>query len=232
MFPKIDLPRYVATLPSSGKEFSYRPFTVKEQKILLLANESTNEKEKLLNLKTVISECTYGSVNTEELPLFDLEYVMLLLRAKSVGEIIEVQVACSNCKKANECEINIDDIKVNKSENHSTTINLTDELGITMKYPTMEIESALQESKDGQSIDFKLIASCVENVFDKKQVYPAKNNLKMVEEFLDSLDITNFEKILNFFYTMPQISHTVKYECRHCKTQNQFEVRGLTDFFA
>jgi hypothetical protein len=230
MFPKQELPRYSAVLPSSGKTFSYRPFTVREQKALLLANESTNENEKLLNIKNIISQCTFGEIDAYNVPLFDIEYVILLIRTKSVGEIIDVQIACKQCGKTTDHAINIEEIKVKKNPNHTTDIKLTDDLGITMKYPTVEIENALKNAKDNTQLDFRLIAECVDSVHDKNQVYPAKNNIPMVEDFLDSLELKHFEKIVDFFYTMPQVAHDIEFECSHCKTANKIQLRGLADF--
>ena len=235
--PTIVTPSYELTLPSNGKKIKYRPFLVKEEKILILAIESNSIKDISRAIKDVLKSCilTKG-VKIDELPTFDIEYLFLNIRGKSVGEQIEVMVTCPDDGKTQvPTSINIDSIKVQKDEDHSTDIVLDDVYTLRMKYPSLtEFIKNNFGSLDEMSVDdtFDLIASCIDQVYSDDESWASEEcTKKELTSFVESLNSNQFKKVEKFFETMPKLSHTVKVINPNTNKENEIIIEGLQSFF-
>jgi hypothetical protein len=233
--PIIATPKYELTVPSTGKKVNYRPFLVKEEKVLLLANESKDQKQIINAMRDIITNCTFGEVDVKSLATFDIEYIFLQLRSRSIGETIEVKLKCKKCEKDMPISVNINDITIKREEGIQNNIRIANNTGIIFNYPNFEALQTLENSNgNNQNTEelLRFIGSCVESIYDEKQVYPAKDYTnKELVEFLESLPQTNFVKIMEFFNKMPYISHTVKPKCEKCGNEETIELRGAQDFF-
>jgi hypothetical protein len=236
--PKIAAPTYALELPSTGQEINYRPFLVKEEKVLVIALESEDNKQITNAIKTVIKNCilTKG-IKVEALPTFDIEYLFLNIRGKSVGEEIEVNVICPDDEATQvPVTIDLDDIQVQKSDEHSNKIKLDDTLMMEMKYPSLdEFIKNNFDFNDENSMDqsFNLIASCVSNIFSEDEVWAAEDcTKKEIKEFLEQMNSAQFKDIEKFFETMPKLSHTIKVTNPKTKVESEVVLEGLASFFA
>ena len=236
--PKIATPTYELELPSTGQTIKYRPFLVKEEKLLVLALESEDTKQITTAIKTVIKSCieTKG-IKVETLPTFDIEYLFLNIRGKSVGEEIEVNIICPDDEETQvPVKINIDNIKVQKDEKHSTRIKVDDSIMMEMKYPSLEqfIKSNFDFSSDNtMDQSFELIASCVDKIFTEEEVWAAADvTKKELIEFLDQMNSIQFKEIEKFFETMPKLSHTIKVKNPDTGVESEVTLEGLSSFFA
>ena len=235
--PKIVTPSYELTLPSNGKKIKYRPFLVKEEKILILAIESNSMKDISRAIKDVLKGCilTKG-VRIDDLPTFDIEYLFLNIRGKSVGESLDVNIICPDDEKTSvKVVIDLDDIKVQKNENHTNKVQLDKNLMMELKYPSLEefIKSNF-DFKDENAMDqsFKLIASCVDKIYTDEEVWVAADcTKKEITEFLESMNSSQFKKIEEFFTTMPKLSHTIKVKNPNTKVESEVVLEGLASFF-
>ena len=235
--PKISTPTYHLVLPSIEKEITYRPFLVKEEKLLVLALESEDTKQITTAIKAVIKACilTKG-IKVDTLPTFDIEYLFLNIRGKSVGESIDVNVICPDDKKTQvQVTIDLDDIKVTKSENHTNQIKVDDNIMIEMKYPSLnEFIKSNFDFKDGSQMDqsFELIAQCIDKIYTEDEVWAAEDcTKKEINEFLESMNSSRFKGIEEFFTTMPKLSHTVKVKNPKTKVESDILLEGLASFF-
>ena len=236
--PKIATPTYELELPSTGQPIQYRPFLVKEEKLLVIALESEDIKQITTSIKTVIRNCiiTKG-VKVEELPTFDIEYLFLNIRGKSVGEDIEVNIICPDDEQTQvPVKINIDDIKVQKNEEHSTRIKIDDSIMMEMKYPSLEqfIKNNFDFS-GANAIDqsFDLIASCIDKIYTEEEVWTTSDcTKKEINEFLDQMNSSQFKDIEKFFETMPKLSHTIKVKNPNTSVESEVVLEGLSSFFA
>ena len=236
--PKIATPTYELELPSTGKTIQYRPFLVKEEKLLVLAMESEDTKQITTAIKAVLKNCikTRG-IKVEHLPTFDIEYIFLNIRGKSVGEDIDVNIICPDDKETQvEITVALDDIEVKKSEEHTNRIKLDDNLMMEMKYPSLEqfIKSNF-DLNDANQMDqsFDLIASCIDKVYTSEDAWSVSDcTKKEVTEFLDSMNSTQFKEIENFFTTMPKLSHTIKVKNPKTEVESEVVLEGLASFFA
>jgi|AntAceMinimDraft_1070359.scaffolds.fasta_scaffold00125_40 hypothetical protein len=228
--PVIDTPKYSVKIPSTQKEVTYRPYLVKEEKVLMLAMESEDQSQILRAVQDVIDACTFGKLQVKQLATFDLEYLFLKLRSKSVGEVSKINLKCSNCEESNEYELNLDALEVQGTE-FDSKIMLTDKVGIKLRYPT--VEDAQKISKlEGIEAVMKTVVNSIEMIFDENNVYPAKDSTPQeLQAFVDSLNSAQFKKIEQFFQSMPSLKHDVKYTCSNCGTVNEFELKGLANFF-
>jgi len=234
--PKISTPTYELELPSTGKKIKYRPFLVKEEKILIIAMESEDEKQITNAIKDVISSCiiTRG-VKVEQLSTFDIEYIFLNIRGKSVGEEVEVMITCPDDGVTQvPTSINLDEIKVQKGKNHSRDIKLDDSLILRMKYPSLD--EFIKNNFSGQEITvdntFDLICSCVEQVYSEEESWSASDcTRKELKQFLDQLSSKQFKEIETFFETMPKLSHTVSVTNPETGVKSDIVLEGLTAFF-
>ena len=234
--PKISTPTYELELPSTGKKIKYRPFLVKEEKILIIAMESEDEKQITNAIKDVISSCiiTRG-VKVEQLSTFDIEYLFLNIRGKSVGEEVEVMVTCPDDGETQvPTVINLDDIQIQKGKNHSRDIKLDDNLVLRMKYPSLEEFIKNNFSGEEVTVDntFDLIASCVEQVYSEEESWSAADcTKKELTQFLEQLSSKQFKEIETFFVTMPKLSHTVTVTNPKTGVESDIVLEGLTAFF-
>ena len=240
--PKLNVPVYETILPSTEKVVKYRPFLVREEKILLTAMEDGEERIIGNAVKQILRNCIQGDLNTDDLPTFDIEYLFLRLRAKSVGETITVGLKpypCVQndgglCKFSTEVEINLEEVKVKKNENHSSKIMIDDTVGIKLKYPDISLISpdGNKEKLSEMDLGMSVIKKCIEMIFTKETVHERDSfTEEELDEFLDSLNTQQFEKINEFFNTIPKLSHTVKYNCKTCGEEKETTIEGLNSFF-
>ncbi len=236
--PTISTPTYELEIPSLKKKIKYRPFLVKEEKILIIAMESEDTSQIAEALKTVISNCilTRG-IKVEDLSTFDIEYLFLNIRGKSVGETVDVLVTCPDDGVTQvPLTINLDDIKVNTSEEHSRDIKLDDSLSIRMRYPSMaEFIRNNFTNENEISVDdtFDLICSCIEQVYNQEESWAASDYTKKeLVEFVEQLTSNQFKQVEKFFETMPKLSHTIKVKNPETKVESEVLLEGLTSFFA
>tara|TARA_R100001015_G_C4613796_1_gene169530 strand:- start:23 stop:766 length:744 start_codon:yes stop_codon:yes gene_type:complete len=232
--PTLSTPKYQLTIPSTKEKITYRPFLVKEEKILLQALESQNSNSMLLSMADVIKSCTDGKVDAEKYPLFDLEYMFLHLRMKSVGEVVDLQIPCQNteCGEMINTSIDLDKVKIVVPDDESRTIKIDEKLGLTLKYPTLkEAENYDPQNQDSETM-LKIITDCIVSIYDEEEVYQAKDHTRdELEQFVESIPSSAFNDIVEFFETIPKLSHTLKVKCPKCKHMNEFILEGLEDFF-
>ena len=235
--PKIATPTYELELPSTGATVKYRPFLVKEEKVLVIALESEDNKQITNAIKAVLKSCILSKgIKVENLPTFDIEYLFLNIRGKSVGEEIEVMVTCPDDGKTQvPALINIDSIKVQKSDDHEKDIVLDDQYTLRMKYPSLnEFIKNNFASAEEMNVDdtFDLIASCIEQVYSEEESWSSADcTKKELKEFLEQLDSKQFKMIEKFFETMPKLSHTVKVTNPNTKKECEIVLEGLQNFF-
>lgn len=234
--PIVETPKYETKIPSTGKKIQYRPYLVKEEKILMLAMESENTAQIMQAMTDVIRACTFDKIDTDKLCTFDLEYIFLKLRSKSVGEITKVGLKCEKCEKPTKVEINLDDVSVKIDDLTIGKIQLTDKIGVNMSWPKIKTLLKLEEKNDSSSIAsmFDIVISCIESIYDDKKNYPTDEQTREeMNTFLDSLNQTQFKKIQQFIEKMPKLEHAVEFACENkdCKHQNTFKISGLKSFF-
>jgi hypothetical protein len=236
--PKISTPTYELELPSTGQTIKYRPFLVREEKLLVLALESEDTKQITTAIKTVIKNCieTKG-IKVESLPTFDIEYIFLNIRGKSVGEEIEVNIICPDDGETTvPVKIFVDDIKVQKNSEHDNKIKLDDSIMMEMKYPSLEqfIKSNFDFTSDNtMDQSFELIGSCIDKIFTEDEVWVAADvTKKELMEFLDQMNSVQFKEIEKFFETMPKLAHTIKVKNPKTDIESEVVLEGLSSFFA
>jgi len=230
--PVINTPTYELVVPSTKEKLTYRPFLVKEEKILLMAMEEENETQLNRALKQVVNNCTFQKVKVDKLPLFDLEYIFLRIRAKSVGEIAKLQILCEDDGETYvPTEIDLESIEVEFQEDHNTKIEITDDIGIVMSYPTFEYLDFNVEGSDINKL-FDIIGSSIHQIFEGETVYErADFNKKELKTFLESLTSEQFKRVQYFFETMPRLRHTLEIENPKTKVTNTVVLEGLNAFF-
>ena len=239
--PKINTPTYELTIPSNGKKIKYRPFLVREEKILILALESEDTKQITTAVVDILSECVLTkNIDVTKLATFDIEYLFLNVRSKSVGETVDVNLTCPDDGKTSvEMSINIDSIKVQKVKGHKSIIKLDDQYSMKLKYPSMTqfIESNFESGQDGgegSDIDksMGMITSCIEMIYDNEESWDAADSSqKELEEFIEQLNSKQFKLIEKFFETMPKLSHKVKVTNPKTKVESEVVLEGLASFF-
>ena len=236
--PKIATPVYELELPSTGQTIEYRPFLVKEEKVLVIALESEDTKQITSAIKNVIKNCirTKG-VKVEDLPTFDIEYLFLNIRGKSVGEEIEVNVTCPDDGVTQvPITINLDDIEVQKNEDHTNRIKVDDNIMMEMKYPSLDqfIKNNFDfNDKNAMDQSFELIATCIDKVFTEDEVWAVEDcSKKEIVDFLEQMNSSQFKEIEKFFETMPKLSHSIKVKNPKTKKENEVVIEGLAGFFA
>jgi hypothetical protein len=238
--PKIATPTYELELPSTGKIIKYRPFLVKEEKILILALETQDPKQITLAIKSVLKDCilTKG-IKVEDLPSFDIEYIFLNVRGKSVGEAIELVITCSDDGVTEvPVKIYVDEVKVHKDLNHTSEIKIDDKIIIKMKYPSLDqfiknnFDFTVQESQSTIERSFDIISNCIEVVFTEEESWAASDcTKKELIDFIESMNSSQFKKIEEFFETMPKLTHTFTVINPKTKKENTVTLEGLTSFF-
>jgi len=233
--PKITTPTYELVVPSTNEKIKYRPFLVKEEKILLIAMESNENNQILQAVKDIVLECTFNKLDLGDMPMFDVEYIFLQIRGKSVGEISKLSLLCQDDGEtyAN-VEVDLNDINVEVNENHTNKIELTDEMGIIMKYPTLDAfnDTGISEINSKNMLD--VISSCILQIYDKKgeEVFDAKDQTtEELTNFIGDLNSKQFKDLQNFFETMPKLQHTVTVKNPKTEVENKVVLQGLNDFF-
>lgn len=237
--PKIDTPIYELDLPLSKKHVRFRPFLVKEQKNLLMAMESGDSKSIEQNVKQVLNNCTVTeNIDIEKLPVLDVEYYFLNLRARSVGEIVENKYRCDNqvdgsaCGNIMETSLNLLDIKIEGVKENNDVIQLTDTISIKLKYPEFSVINKLSKLTDVSDIAFEMIADSVEYIFDGEQFYYAKETTtEEMVEFIEGLNQQQFAKIEDFFANLPKLEKKIEMKCSRCGFEHKLDVEGLESFF-
>jgi DNA-directed RNA polymerase subunit M/transcription elongation factor TFIIS len=243
MLPKLDVPIYNIKLISTGQEVRIRPFLVKEQKLFLMAAESEDSKETINTIKQVLKNCILDDINVDILPTFDLEYLFMNLRARSVEEIVNLKYKCNNtikndknedtvCNGSVEFDVNLLQIEPTKHPEHSSKFLLNDKIGISLKYPTFEMVQKY-EQMDENDIMVNILIDCIDYLYDDEQVYYSKDSSrKELEDFVDSMQQKDLEKIRVFFDTMPEIKKDVHFHCPKCGYEEEMVIKGLQNFFA
>jgi len=230
--PKLAIPEYEATLPVTGTKISYRPFLVKEEKLLYLAMESQDNKQMVKAVKTIIKNCTNLKTKVEDLATFEIEYIFLKIRSVAVGETSEFKVTCPDDEKT-QVTVNIPlaDVGVEIPEDHNAKILLDSNVGVVMKYPSLDV-FIQQNLSDNPNIDdiFELAASCIGQVYDKEEVYDSFSK-KEALEFLENLNSEQFQKVQGFFETMPKLSYTLEVLNPETKVKSEMVLEGLASFF-
>jgi len=235
--PIIKSPKYDLVIPSTKQKVKFRPFLVKEEKVLLMAAESKNQKQVVNALRDVIGACVdFGKdkkVDIMSLPTFDLQYIFLQLRSKSVGEQVELTLQCPSCKGVNKTSVDLSLVEINYPEGHKTEIQLSDEVGVVMRYPTFEMLDSVQslDTSDISSV-IELIVICIDKIYDAENIYTRKEySNDDFTEFVYSLTQSNLEDMQVFFNTMPNMEHEISFNCEHCDKEEKVILRGIEDFF-
>ena len=233
--PQVALPTYELEIPSNGKKIKYRPFVVKEEKLLLLALETNDEKAIEDAVRTLLKGCIQSRVKVEDMAIFDLEYIFLNIRAVSVGEIVEMRVTCKDDNKTEvNYSLNLSDVKVTKPKGHNNKIMLSDTLGVVMKYPSFDAfvrGSIIGASPTADNI-VEIIASCVDQIFDGEDVYDSSTTSKKeFVEFIENLTNSQFEEIQKFFEESPRLEHTFTVVNPNTGEPSEFTIAGLSSFF-
>lgn len=228
--PSISTPEFITQIPSTGQEVKYRPFLVKEEKILLMALEGEDTNEIQNAVLNILGNCILTPVEVEKLAVFDVEYLFLQLRGKSVGEVINLKVGHTNsqCAHKSDVDLIIDDIKV-VGEVADPKIMLTEEVGVMMRYPNIS-DLTRSTGKDDAETLFKLINRCIDYVFDAENVYNDFSESE-IEDWINSLNQTQFQKIVDFFQSSPKLEHEVKWKCEKCGEEDSVKLEGLQSFF-
>ena len=236
--PKIATPTYELELPSTGQTVKYRPFLVKEEKLLVLALESEDTKQITTAIKTVLKSCVQTKgIKVETLPTFDIEFLFLHIRGKSVGEELELRIICPDDKETEvPLTLDIDEIKVVKNEEHNKQIKLDDNLMMELKYPSLdEFIKNNFDFKEGNQMEqsFELIGTCIDKIYNEEEVWATADcTKKEVKDFLESMNSSQFKDIEKFFETMPKLSHTIKVTNPKTKVESEVVLEGLASFFA
>ena len=226
--PKLNVTIHETILPSTERVIKFRPFLVKEEKLLLTALEDTSESSMMNAIKSIINNCVQEKIEVDKLPIFDIEYLFLQLRAKSVGEEIEVGIKCPKCNTTVQIMVNTDDIKVSKPKGHDRKVMITDEVGVMLSYPIITTDGITSE--DGMAI----VKDCIDMIFTKEETFERGSfSDEEITEFVESMDTKQFMKIREFFEGMPKLKHDVKINCLKCKDEGEqiVTLEGLSSFF-
>ena len=235
--PKIATPTYELELPSSGETIKYRPFLVKEEKVLVIALETEDNKQITNAIKAVLKSCVLTKgLKVEKLPTFDIEYLFLNIRGKSVGEEIEVNIICPDDEKTQvPVVIDLDDIEIQKNDEHTNKIKVDENIMMEMAYPSLDqfIKNNFEfDEKNAMAQSFELIATCIDKIYTEEEVWAATDcTKKEMSEFLESMNSTQFKEIEKFFETMPKLSHTVEVTNPKTKKKSEVVLEGLASFF-
>lgn len=230
--PNLAVPQYSCTLPSNGSTIRFRPFLVKEKKLIMMAAEEGTFDAMYNATKQIIENCILDKIRVETLPMFDLQYLFLKIRCKSIGETSEFSIKCTNCDTVNEVSVNLDEVKVKTGLNHTDKIMLSETVGIKMKYPDITLEKDMSNNKKESEQEYDLIIKCIDYIFDGDTIYPAKDTPRQeLSELLDSLSLENYNKIKDFFETIPKLEHNLEFTCKKCANLNKHVINNLVDFF-
>jgi hypothetical protein len=234
--PRVDVPTYELTLPSVDRKVKFRPFLVKEEKILYIAMETGDNKQMVNALKEIVDACTFKALQVYNLPIFDVEYIFLQLRAKSVSEISKFKTICADDGKTYaEVEVDLTKVEVQVDDNHTNKIIIDEKrnLGLVLKYPTLK-NYDIDRNINSVDIDkiFNVLVDCIDHVFEGEKIYPAKDSTKQeLKDFIEMLPQEAFEKVKNFFDTMPKLKHEIQVINPKTGIKNKVVLQGIADFF-
>jgi hypothetical protein len=239
MLPKLDVPIYETKLISSGQIVRYRPFLVKEQKLFLMASESEDVNETINAIKQVITNCVLDEIDINTMSTFDIEYLFLQLRARSVGEMVNLNFTCNNnveedkkCGNTVKIDLNVLEVQPSLNPEHTNKIQITDKLGIVMKYPTFGMIDTMNLNTEDLSQILDMVVSCIDYIYDDEQVYYAKDTTrKELVEFVENMQQADLEKVSKFFSTLPKIKKDVHFNCTKCGYQEEITLEGVQSFF-
>jgi len=233
--PTINTPTYELVVPSTDEKIKYRPFLVKEEKILLIASESGKQEDIINAIKQIATACTFGKLKIGRMPMFDVEYIFLQIRAKSVGEVSELTLIAPDDKETRvNVEIDLSEVKVQVQDDHTNKIELTDEMGIYMQYPTVDTFGKSGMTEITASNMLEVISACIAQVYDKKgeEVWESKDSTKKeLVDFIEQLSSKQFAEIQKFFDTMPKLKHEITVKNPKTKKETEVVLSGLSDFF-
>lgn len=240
--PKINAPIFELNLPSTGQVVKYRPFLVKEQKILMIAMESEDERSITIAIKQIINNCAIDSIDVEKLPVFDIEYFFTRLRAKSVGETVDLRLRHTNginkkgvtCRHETQKKFDLMQLEVLRNPEHTDKIMIDEEtgIGVKMKYPMMDPEPVSTEGKTQLDLATIAIRNSIDFIFDNENIYKKEDTSdEELLNFIDSLSQTQFEKVAKFFETMPKLKHKISWKCGGCGEEDNVELEGMSNFF-
>ncbi|ADO98405.1 baseplate hub [Cyanophage S-TIM4] len=234
--PKLNVPKYKMKLPSDGRTVNYRPFLVKEEKLLLLATQSQDQEQLIVAIKDIMAACT-DIKDIDKLATFDIEYLFLQIRTKSVGETVKVSLTCPDDGETTvEVDIPLDEIKVKKTRGHKTDLKITDEVTVTMGYPSLDTFVSMNFVGDGSEVGvdqvFEMAGSCIKTISDPEQVYDCQDvPKKEIQDFFEGMDTKQFQMVQDFFETMPKLTHTVKVTNPNTGVESDVILEGLASFF-
>ena len=230
--PKLETPIYELELPSTGEKVKYRPFLVKEQKNLMIAMESEEETQLRDSLASIISDCTFNEIDPYEIPMFDIEFIFLRIRGKSVGEKVKLNILCPDDNKTRvDVEINLEDIDVHMKKEHTNEIGVTKKIKIFMKYPGLKDMTDVKVDQETEQI-FTLIKRCINEIHDGKTIHNRIDiSEKELDDFIDNLTTETFQKLGNFFETMPKVMHVLKIKNPKTKKKREVVIEGIQSFF-
>ena len=234
--PKLTTPTYELEIPSTDEKIKYRPFLVKEEKILMMALESKSEKDITQAVKDIVSECTFNKVNIDLMPMFDVEYIFLNIRSKSVGEVSKLKILCPDDKKTYaDVELDLNEVNVQVGEDHTNKIELGNGMGMIMKYPSIDSfkDSGIRGINASNMLE--VISTCILQIFEEegKKVYDPKDQTKKeLTDFIEQLNTKQFKDVQKFFDTMPKLKHEITVKNPKTKIESKITLSGLNDFFA
>lgn len=229
--PKIDQPLFDMIIPSSGKKITFRPFLVKEEKILLIAQQSGNDSEIIRAIKQILNNCIQDDLDLDTLAIFDLEYAFLKLRAKSVNNVVKLAYRDTEDDEVYNFELDLDTIEIEMPQNLNSKIEITDSVGMTMRYPSASITDSMGDFDNEVDLMTFFIVNCIDTIYDEDNVYIANDfSEEEISEFLDGLDVKTFEKIREFFENVPRLYHKIEYTNK-AESQRSIELTSLKDFF-
>ena len=243
MLPKIDVPIYNVKLLSNGKNLRFRPFTVKEEKLFLMANEGEDLDNVVDTIKQILNNCILDDFDVNSLPLFDIEHLFLNIRARSISEVVNLKYKCNNnvideeskeekkCNNIVEIDLNILQIEPEKQEGHTNKIEITEKMGVVMKYPNFDTLKKFDVENEADSI-IKITVDCIDYVYDADTIYYAKDFTEQdLIEFIESMQAKDLEKIKTFFDTMPKMKKDIDFKCNKCGHEEKIELEGIQNFF-
>ena len=229
--PKIDQPLFNMIIPSTGKKIVFRPFLVKEEKILLIAQQSGNDSEIIRAIKQILNNCIQDDIDLDSFAIFDLEYAFLKLRARSVNNVVKLSYRDTEDDEVYNFDLDLDAIEIEMPENINSKIEITEEVGMTMKYPSASITDNMTNFDNEVDLMTFFIINCIDTIYDEENVYMANDfSSEEISEFLDGLDVKSFEKIREFFESVPRLYHKIEYT-NSVGSERSIELTSLKDFF-
>jgi hypothetical protein len=229
--PKIVSPKFPITIPSTKQNTFFRPFIMREQKILMMAMDGGDPRHMTKAIAQIVEQCIDGIDDAQKMPMFDLEYLFLKIRSKSVGEMVSLTVKCPKCEKVQPTEVNLEEVEVDRKKDVSSKIMLTDKLGVVMRYPCLGDAIVGMEGLDASGV-LKFVSDSIEIVFDEDMTYTRKDfSEKEILNFVESMTTAQFEKINEFYNNIPQLRKEVEQNCIGCGSQFKIDFRGIQDFF-